>query len=79
MAQTDLTQLLYDAETDVLYLSRGEPRPSISRELGDDVLLRVDVNTGEIVGLTILNLAAHFGSLSTPQSLPIKIDLHAQP
>ena len=37
-----VTQLFYDAEGDVLYLSIGEPRPAVSQELGEDVLLRVD-------------------------------------
>ena len=71
-----MTQLFYDAESDVLYLSIGEPRAAISQELGDDVLLRVDTQTGEVVGLTVMNLAARFGSLNSPQSLPVEINLH---
>jgi len=70
-----VTQLFYDAEGDVLYLSIGEPRPAISQEVGDDVLLRIDPNTGEIVGLTVLNLSSRFGSVQLPQSLPVEIDL----
>lgn len=69
-----MTQLFYDSEGDVLYLSVGEPRPAVSQELGDDILLRVDPETNEIVGLTVLNLSARFSSLQTPQSLPIEID-----
>ena len=68
-----MTRLFYDTEGDVLYLSIGEPRPAISQELGNDVLLRVDVETGEIVGLTVLNLSVRFGSLQLPQSLPVEI------
>ena len=68
-------QLFYDTEGDVLYLSIGEPRPAVSEELGDDVLLRVDTETGEIVGLTVLNLSSRFGSVQLPQSLPVEIDL----
>lgn len=70
-----VTQLFYDAEGDVLYLSIGEPRPAISQEVGDDVLLRIDPDTGEIVGLTVLNLSSRFGSVQLPQSLPVEIDL----
>ena len=70
-----VTQLFYDAEGDVLYLSIGEPRPAISQEVGDDVLLRIDPNTGEIVGMTVLNLSSRFGSVQLPQSLPVEIDL----
>lgn len=70
-----VTQLFYDAEGDVLYLSIGEPRPAISQEVGDDVLLRIDPNTGEIVGMTVLNLSSRFGSVQLPQSLPVEMDL----
>ena len=52
-------------------LSIGEPRRAISREIGDDVLLRLDPDTGTIVGLTVLNLSTR-GSLET---LPLHIDL----
>jgi len=69
------TQLFYDAEGDVLYLSIGEPHPSVSQELGDDMLLRVDAETGEVVGLTVFNLSSHFGSAQLPQTLPVEIDV----
>ena len=70
----EMTQLFYDAEGDVLYLSIGEPRAAVSQEIGNDVLLRVDPETGEVVGLTVLNLSSRFGSAQFPQSLPISID-----
>jgi len=68
-------QLLYDKERDVLYLSIGDPRPAISREIGDDVLLRVDADTGEVIDLTILNLSSRFASIQTPQSLRVEMAL----
>lgn len=71
-----MTQLLYDKDTDVLYLSIGDPRPAVSEELGDDVLLRLDLETSEVVGITILNLSSRFGSLQDPQSLPFEIEIH---
>ena len=64
-------QLAYDRDADVLYLSVGEPRPAVSREIGDDLLLRVDAKTGEIVGLTVLNL-----STRDSETLPIAVDFH---
>ncbi len=73
MDKSDLMQIAYDQEADVLYLSVGEPRRAVSREAGDDILLRVDPDTGEIVGLTILNLSTR----SNLASLPIRVDLHA--
>lgn len=55
-------QIFYDDEGDVLYLSVGDPRPAVSEEPGDDVLLRHDVETGEVVGLTVLNFSARFST-----------------
>jgi len=71
-----MTELFYDTDGDVLYLSIGTPRPSISQELGNDVLLRVDPETGEVVGLTVLNLASRFGARNEPHTLPIEMALH---
>jgi uncharacterized protein YuzE len=71
-----MTQLLYDKNADVLYLSIGDPRPAISEEVGDDILLRRDLETNEVVGLTILNLSTRFGKLQETQSLPIEIEVH---
>lgn len=64
-------QLAYDRVADVLYLSFGEPRPAISREVGDDLLLRIDAKTSEVVGLTVLNL-----STRESEMLPIAVDVH---
>ena len=71
MDPSKVMQLAYDQEADVLYVSIGDPRPAISRELGDDVLLRVDPETGEVVGLTVLNLS----SRDNLSGLPIEIAL----
>lgn len=71
-----MTQLFYDSEADVLYLSIGAPRAAVSQEVGNDVLLRVDPQNGEIVGLTVMNLSTRFGSNQSPQTLPVELDLH---
>lgn len=71
MEKAGLMQIAYDRETDVLYLTVGEPRPAISREVGDDVLLRVDAETGEVVGMTILNLSTR----DSLEKLPVTVDL----
>lgn len=71
MEQRNTMSLAYDREADVLYLSVGEPRRAISREVGDDVLLRLDPDTGAVVGLTILNLSTR----SSLENLPIKVNM----
>jgi uncharacterized protein YuzE len=57
MDKEHLMQMTYDREADVLYVSLGAPRRAVSREIGDDILLRVDPDTNEVVGLTVLNLS----------------------
>ena len=45
----------YDSEADVLYISFGEPKPAEGLDIGDGTILRVDPETEEVVGLTILD------------------------
>lgn len=44
----------YDEEADVLYLSIGEPRPSVSVDLGEGMVARYDEGENEVVGLTVI-------------------------
>jgi uncharacterized protein YuzE len=50
----------YDREGDVAYLSFGEPKPSVTEELDDYVLVRRDPKTREIRGVTITNFSQYF-------------------
>ncbi len=68
----DKMRVYYDAARDILYLSIGAPRRAISQEIGDDVLLRVDPDSGEVVGLTVLNLSAR---AEAPDELPLEMVL----
>jgi len=72
-----MTNLFYDREGDVLYLSIGEPQEAISKEIGDDILLRVHPSTGEVVGITVLNFASRFSDLAHPQTLPLYTEFRA--
>jgi uncharacterized protein YuzE len=48
----------YDEEADVLYISAGEPRPAVGKDIGDGVIVRYDEKAREIVGITIVGLMA---------------------
>ncbi len=50
----------YDRKADVAYLSFGEPKPSVTEELDDYVLVRRDPKTREIRGVTIINFRRYF-------------------
>lgn len=62
----------YDTEADVLYFSKGEPRPDAeSEEIGDDVVARLDPKTKEVVGFTILNFSKRFMDRDRPREIPL--------
>lgn len=70
-------RLSYDKQADVLYLSVGKPRKSISREVEDGIILRFDPRTKDITGLTILDFEARFQK-SKPRPIDIGLDAHLQ-
>ena len=40
----------YDEDADVLYISLGEPAPSITEEVADGILVRHDMKTNKLSG-----------------------------
>ncbi|KAF5411325.1 MAG: DUF2283 domain-containing protein [Euryarchaeota archaeon] len=53
-------RMFFDKKGDSLDISLGEPREAISREIGDDILMRIDPETDEVLGFTILNFEKRF-------------------
>ena len=47
----------YDAEGDVLYLSFGEPQEAEGIDIGEGMIVRVDPQSNEVVGITIIGLS----------------------
>lgn len=45
----------YDAEADVLYISFGNPQNAEGVDIGEGTIIRVQTDTYEITGLTIIN------------------------
>jgi len=45
----------YDAEADVLYISFGNPQNAEGVDIGEGTIVRVQTDTNEITGLTIIN------------------------
>jgi len=45
----------YDSKYDILYISKNNNRPAVSKEIIDGVLLRRDKD-GKIVGVTIFDV-----------------------
>ena len=53
-------EISYDAGSDVLYISIGEPRPGIATECNDGDFIRTDLATNEVVGITLLDFRERF-------------------
>lgn len=47
--------IAYDKEGDVLDLSIGRPKKAISKEVMDDLLIRLDIKTKKVIEFSILN------------------------
>ena len=63
----------FDKEGDVLDISIGKPKNSVSKEIGGDILLRVDPATNNVVGFTILNFERRFKGSKKPEEISLPI------
>ncbi|HZQ07884.1 MAG TPA: DUF2283 domain-containing protein [Anaerolineae bacterium] len=56
---TEQLKAYYDAEQDILYLTfTKRARKAVAEEVGDEVFVRYDPDTREIVDIEFLNLSA---------------------
>ena len=53
-------EILYDEFSDVLYISFGHPCPGIANEVEEGVLVRTDQETGEVIGITIIDFKERY-------------------
>ena len=51
-------------------ISLGEPEEAISREIGDDIIVRIN-SKNEVVGLTVLNFGKRFEKSKMKKDLPL--------
>lgn len=73
-------QYFFDKEADVLYVSRGDPRPDAdSEEIGEGIVARFDPVSREVVGFTILNFLKRAEQGLPPVVLPFRADLTLVP
>ncbi len=67
----------YDYEGDILEIFKGIPDKAISKDIGDDIWLKVDPETEEILGFTILSFTKRF-SLTKKRRLLKKVPVMAE-
>jgi uncharacterized protein YuzE len=53
-------RITYDREADVLYCAFGDPKPAISVEHDNGVVVRFNPDNDEVVGVTILDFFKRF-------------------
>ncbi len=66
----DQLTFVYDREADVLYVSKGHPEYTDYQEL-DNLILRLDPKTKEIVGFTIIDFEGRFVQTQAPVTIPL--------
>ena len=65
----------YDKDGDIMDISLGKPKAAISEEVDDDIVVRIDPNSREIVGFTIINFVNVFLKRFTTKEKPIELRL----
>ncbi|NIQ07382.1 MAG: DUF2283 domain-containing protein [Candidatus Korarchaeota archaeon] len=53
-------RVFFDEEADILEVQIGKARKAVSKETKNDVIKRIDPETGELIGFTILNFLKRF-------------------
>lgn len=66
-------KLFYDEEGDVLDIAIGDPKKAISEEITEDVILRLDPKTEDIIGFTIINFSSVFLKKMSKTKKPIEL------
>jgi uncharacterized protein YuzE len=64
-------KFFFDKHGDVLDISIGKPKKAISKEIENDIVVRLDPKTNKIVGFTILNFEKRFEHMNKSETLPI--------
>lgn len=65
----------FDEEGDVLDITVGKPKKAVTKELRDDIAIRCDPVTGEIVGITILNFRKRFEGKNKPETIDLPLNV----
>jgi len=64
----------YDKDNDVMDISIGKPKVAISEEADDDIIVRTDPHSREIVGFMIINFTNVFLKRFVAKEKPHRVD-----
>lgn len=59
----------------MLDITIGKPRKAVAKELKNDVAVRCDPDTGEIVGIVILNFMKRFRAKKKPEKIELPLNI----
>jgi uncharacterized protein YuzE len=67
----------YDPSADVLYCSFGKPQEAIGEEVDEGIIVRRNVETNAIVGITVIDFSRRFSErpgevVSIPLDAPVQ-------
>jgi uncharacterized protein YuzE len=65
----------FDEEGDVLDITIGKPKKAVAKELKNDIAIRCDPVTGEIVGIVILNFRKRFEQKKKPEKIDLPLNV----
>jgi len=65
----------YDKDNDIMNISFGKPKVAISEEVDEDIVVRIDPNSREIVGFTIINFVNVFLKRFATKEKPVELTL----
>ncbi len=60
LPKSDRANWDYDEEADVLYISIGEPTPTVAVDIGEGTLMRYTESDDRLVGITVIGLKQRF-------------------
>lgn len=67
----DTMRFAYDKQGDILDIAIGRSRRAISREIQDDVFVRLDPKSKKVIGFSILNFTKWCKDLDDARPIPV--------
>jgi len=66
-------KFFFDKKGDILDIAIGKPKAAISKEIDNNIVVRIDPQTKEVVGFTILNFEKRFENKDKSETLPLTV------
>jgi len=78
MNKSNMFNIFYDREADVLYITRGHPECTDYVEYEENIILRFHPETKELVGFTITDFSLSFAKKDVDFQLPFEVNFEVE-